>query len=130
MDRGPRHAEARIWWETCLNGVTPVGLPLISMMGFLRLTTHPRVLEHPMEVSVAVGHVREWLEQPPVRLLHPADKFAGLFLGYLEQLGTAGNLTTDASLAAIVVEHQAILHSADTDFARFPGLRWHNPLRE
>lgn len=100
------------------------------MMGFLRLTTHPRVLEHPMEVSVAVGHVREWLEQPPVRLLHPADKFAGLFLGYLEQLGTAGNLTTDASLAAIVVEHQAILHSADTDFARFPGLRWHNPLRE
>lgn len=127
-DRAPQHAQARQWWEECLNGLTPVGLAWVSINGFLRLSTHSRVMVHPMKVSVAVGHVREWLAQPPVRLLQPSDEFTGLFLGYLEELGTAGNLTTDACLAAMAVEHQAVLHSADTDFHRFRGLRWKNPL--
>ena len=128
-DRAREHAKARAWWEECLNGKTPVGLPWVSMGGFLRLTTHPRVLAHPMNITTAVAHVREWLEQPPVRLLQPSAKFVDLFLHYLEELGSAGNLTTDAHLAALAVENQAELHSSDADFARFPGLRWINPLK-
>ncbi|MBW7896389.1 MAG: type II toxin-antitoxin system VapC family toxin [Opitutaceae bacterium] len=127
-ERATDHVKARAWWEGCLNGAVPVGLPWVSIAGFLRLMTHPRVLVQPMEVAVAVARVREWLEQPPVRILSPGLKFPGLFLGQLERLGTAGNLTTDAQLAALAMEYQAELHSNDADFARFPGLRWVNPL--
>ena len=65
----------------------------------------------------------------PVRILQPGSRFEQLFLDYLAQLGTAGSLTTDTPLAALAVEHQAELHGADTDFARFDGLRWLNPLK-
>jgi toxin-antitoxin system PIN domain toxin len=127
-DRAPNHAAAKAWWEGVLNARVPVGLPWLVASGFIRLMTHPRVLERPMEVAKAVRCVEEWLEQEPVRILHPGDRFAFLFLGYLTTLGTAGNLTTDAQLAALAVEYQAELHSNDADFHRFPGLRWRNPL--
>lgn len=127
-DAAPGHAAARAWWESCLNGSGPVGLPWVVVAGFLRLMTHPRVLERPMAVAMAVAQVRAWLDQSPARIVHPGEKFEGIFLGYLEQLGTAANLTTDAQLAALAVEHQAVLCSNDADFARFPGLRWTNPL--
>ena len=39
------------------------------------------------------------------------------------------HLVPDAHLAALAIEHGLVLCSADADFARFPGLRWHNPLR-
>ncbi len=127
-DQAPPHAKAKTWWEGLLNGRMPVGLPWISASGFMRLMTHPRVLERPMGVEQAVGYLREWLEQEPVRILHPGHRFSDLFLGYLTALGTAGHLTTDAQLAALAVEHQAELHSANSDSHRFPGLRWRNPL--
>jgi toxin-antitoxin system PIN domain toxin len=122
------HAKAREWWEGLLNGRVSVGLPWISISGFVRLMTHSRVMARPMEVGQAVDCVRGWLEREPVRILHPGAKFEGLFLDYLRTLGAAGNLTTDAQLAALAVEHQAELHSADADFHRFAGLRWRNPL--
>jgi len=128
-DQAPEHAKARAWWEATLNGRVPVGIPWISMSGFIRLMTHPRVLALPLDIHQAIGHVRSWLAQPPVRILHPGANFEDLFLGYLAQLGTGGNLTTDAQLAALTVEHQAQLHSCDADFSRFPGLRWVNPLK-
>jgi toxin-antitoxin system PIN domain toxin len=127
-EKTAQHGKAKEWWEGLLNGQMPVGLPWIAASGFIRLMTHPRVLERPMEVAWAVGCVREWLEQEPVRILNPGHRFGGLFLDYLMVLGTGGNLTTDAQLAALAVEHQAELHSADADFHRFPGLRWRNPL--
>jgi uncharacterized protein len=125
----PRHAAARNWWEETLNGTRPVGLAWVVASGFIRVMTHPRVLRHPMPVERATRHVRGWLEQPPVIVLEPGKKFGDVFLGFLDRLGTAGNLTTDAQLAALAVEHQAELHSCDTDFARFAGLRWRNPIR-
>lgn len=127
-DQSPHHAEAKAWWEKLMNGREPVGLPWISMGGFIRLMTNPRVLERPMTVEQATGHVRAWLDQEPVRILHPGERFADLFLNFLLTLGAAGNLTTDAQFAALAVEYQAELHSTDTDFHRFPGLRWRNPL--
>lgn len=128
-DQAPGHAMARAWWEATLNGRIPVGLPWISISGFIRLMTHPRVLAQPLDIHQAISHVRSWLAQPPVRILHPGSKFESLFLDYLAQLGSGGNLTTDAQLAALAVEHQAELHSGDADFSRFPGLRWINPLQ-
>ena len=127
-DRDPQHAEAKEWWEGLLNGRSPVGLPWIVAAGFIRLMTNPRVLELPMEVGHAVQCVRGWLEQEPLRILHPGERFDDWLLDSLSDLGTAGNLTTDAQLALLAVEYQAELHSNDADFHRFPGLRWRNPL--
>jgi uncharacterized protein len=124
----PQHEMARRWWETTLNNTDPVGLPWIVSSGFIRLMTHPRVLRMPLEVAEAISHVRAWLDQPCVVVLEPGKLFADRFLGFLHDLGTAGNLTTDAYLAALALEHQAELLSADTEFHRFKGLRWRNPL--
>lgn len=126
----PEHIHAKAWWEECLNGRTPVALPWITIGGYLRLMTSPRVLAQPLRVDLATSHVREWLEQPSVLLLHPGDRFMGLFLEFLDQLGAGGTMTTDAQLAALAIEHQAELHSNDGDFSRFPGLRWRNPLED
>lgn len=129
-EAAPLHAEAERWWETCLNGQEPVALPWIVSAGFIRLMTHPRVLETPMLVTEALERVGKWRDRPMVLTIEPGRNFERLFFAYLEKLGTAGNLTTDASLTALAVEHQAELHSTDTDFHRFPGLRWRNPIAE
>lgn len=123
-----RHAEARRWWEDCLNGHEPVGLAWVTVLGFVRLTTHRQVLVAPLPVATAVGLVEEWLDQPIVRLLVPGRDHVRHCFGFLRKLGVAGNLTTDAHLAALALDYQAELHSTDTDFARFHGLRWRNPL--
>ncbi|MCC5807323.1 MAG: type II toxin-antitoxin system VapC family toxin [Opitutales bacterium] len=124
----PLHPAAAQWWESRLNGKEPVAVPWIVGTGFIRLMTHPRVLENPMTAGQAIARVREWRARPVVLTIEPGRKFADIFFGYLEKLGSAGNLTTDAFLAALAVEHQAELHSNDADFHRFAGLRWRNPL--
>jgi toxin-antitoxin system PIN domain toxin len=125
----PSHAQAMRWWEELLNGTDPVGLPWVTIAGFLRLVTHPRVLVDPMSVVQATEQVRAWMECPSVLTVEPGKKFSAIFLGLLEEAGTAGNLTTDAYLAALAIEHQAELHSNDSDFSRFKGLRWRNPMK-
>lgn len=122
------HARARSWWEGLLNGTRPVGLAWAAVLGFIRITTHRQVLSNPMSVATACSHARAWMAQPCVMPLDPGARHAEILFGLLESLGTAGNLTTDAHLAALAIEHQAELHSTDADFARFPGLRWTNPL--
>ena len=126
--KSPLHTAARAWWEGLLNGARPVGLAWMGILGFVRLTTQRQVLANPLPVTVACGHVRAWLAQPYVAVLDPGPRHAEILFGLLEGLGTAGNLTSDAHLAALAIEHQAELHSTDADFARFPGLRWTNPL--
>jgi uncharacterized protein len=122
------HAAARRWWEQLLNGTRPVGLAWVTALGFVRLTTHRQVLANPLSAAAACAHVRSWLAQPSVTILHPGTRHPDVLFGLLETLGTAGNLTTDAHLAALCIEHQAELHSTDADFARFQGLRWVNPV--
>jgi len=122
------HAPARAWWEELLNGTRPVGLGWVAVLGFVRIATHRQILAHPLPVAAACAHARSWLAQPYVNIVDPGDRHAGILFGLLESLGTGGNLTTDAHLAALAIEHQAELHSTDADFGRFPGLRWVNPL--
>lgn len=124
----PVHAAAKAWWEHLLNGTRPVGLAWVAILGFIRITTHRQVLVNPLQAAAACADVRAWLAQPYVGVLHPGDRHAEILFGLLESVGTAGNLTTDAHLAALAIEHQAELHSTDVDFGRFPGLRWVNPL--
>ena len=124
----PVHPAARAWWEGLLNGTRPVGIAWAAVLGFIRITTHRQILTNPLPVTAACAHARAWLAQPYVSLIDPGARHSEILFGLLESLGTAGNLTTDAHLAALAIEYQAELHSTDADFARFPGLRWVNPL--
>jgi uncharacterized protein len=122
------HERARPWLEERLSGVEAFGFAWATLLAFVRLVTNPRVFESPLRVAQALDVVEAWLAAPCATVLHPGPRHAVLLRQLLEPLGTAGNLTTDAHLAALAVEHDAELCSADADFSRFPGLRWSNPL--
>ena len=124
----PRHEAAREWWEMLMNGSDSIGLPWMAMLGFIRIATNPKILNNPLDVRAACARVRSWLGRPQTVPIHPGDRHADVLFALLETVGSAGNLTTDAHLAALAIEHQAELHSTDADMARFPGLRWVNPL--
>jgi hypothetical protein len=81
-----------------------------------------------MTPAEASEHVRSWLAQPAARIVESGPDHAGQVLKLLEAIGTAGNLVTDAQIAALTLEYGAVLHTADADFLRFPGLRWFNPI--
>lgn len=123
----PHHETLRTWWQDCLGGTTGVGLAWVTILGFLRITTHRRVLASPLPVDTVLGFLESWLALPHVHVTHPSDAHLGRLRAALTQLGTAGNLTTDAHLATLAIERGYVLYSTDADFARFPGLRWVNP---
>jgi len=124
----PFHAAASAWWRDCLSGDEPVGLAQAVIFGFVRICTHPRVFHHPLTAAEAAAVVRSWLDQPVAQILEPPGGHVNDVLRLLEEIGTAGNLVTDAQLAALAMEYGAVLYTSDADFLRFPGLRWINPL--
>lgn len=124
----PHHDRARRWWEELLTRQQPVGLAWAVAFGFVRLVTHASVLVNPLAPPEAVARVRGWLAQPEVRIIEPGPRHLGIVEELFRATGVAGSLTTDTHLAALAIEHQAELHSNDSDFGRFPGLRWVNPL--
>lgn len=125
----PHHSRAREWWERTVNSETQIGLTQPALFGFLRIATNARILHSPLAVSDAIDYVRDWLAQPNIDLLTPGPHHLDVALGLLQDIGTAGNLTTDVQLAAYAIEHQGEMHSNDTDFARFSNLKWVNPLQ-
>jgi toxin-antitoxin system PIN domain toxin len=128
VDAFREHAKARAWWEALLNGRAEVGIGAPALFGFVRLTTNRKVLEPPMSVEDALARVESWWTRPHVRFVHPGPRHLEIAFELLRQLGAAANLTTDAQLAALAIEHGGELHSNDSDFGRFPRLRWKNPL--
>lgn len=124
----PGHERARTWWADLIDREQTVGLAWAVMLGFVRLTTHPSVLVAPLAPLDAVTRVRGWLDQPCTRIVEPGPRHLDLLAELFRATDVGGNLTTDTHLAALAIEHQAELHSSDGDFARFPGLRWRNPI--
>ena len=122
------HKAARRWLEQALSGTTEIGLPWVVALGFIRVSTNSRVIKDPFPVSKAIAIVREWLGVKCVRMLHPGPRHAEILFSLIESAGTAGNLTTDAHIAALAIEYDAIVHTADKDFVRFAGCRSINPL--
>jgi uncharacterized protein len=129
LDRSsPWHDRARPWVEQALGGTDTIGLAWTVLLGFIRLSTRAAVFTNPLTADEALDVVDGWLVQPAVTVLDPTERHASVLRSLLSPLGTAGNLTSDAHLAALAIEHGAVLCSTDTDFSRFPGLRWENPL--
>jgi toxin-antitoxin system PIN domain toxin len=125
----PLHHAARAWWEDALSSDEHVGIAWIVLLGFIRLTTRAAVMPQPLSFDQAAAVVDEWLQQPSCVIVHPGDGHWRILQGLLRATGSAGNLTSDAHLAALSIEHGATLCSTDGDFARFAGLRHANPLR-
>lgn len=123
-----RHRAARDWLDGALNGGGPVGLPWPSLLAFLRVVTNPRILERPVPIADAWKQVHDWLACEPVWTPLPTERHAARLGDLLAEPGVQGNLVPDAHLAALALEHGLILCSTDGDFARFPRLRWLNPL--
>jgi hypothetical protein len=129
VDEGsPHHAAARAWLEQQLSGSETFAFSWAVLLAFVRLVTNPRVFETPLTIGAAFDLVDSWLAQPATTVVHPLDRHHQLLRELLAPLGTAANLTSDAHLAALSIEHGAELCSADGDFARFPRVRWINPL--
>jgi toxin-antitoxin system PIN domain toxin len=126
--KSPFHERAVAWWQECLSGVEPIGLATVVLFGFVRISTNPRVFQNPISVTKAAGHIRSWLLQPVTQVLNSSADQTDQALRLLETLGTAGNLVTDAQIAALALDHGAVVHTADADFIRFHGLRWLNPI--
>ncbi len=129
IDSFPHHTSARRWWEDSINSNQPIGLVDPAVFGFLRISTNRRILDPPLSIERACAHIESWDLQPNVSRLVGGSEFVGIALDMLKTAGTAGNLTTDAQIAALAVEHGATVYSNDTDFARFPDVKWVNPLR-
>jgi uncharacterized protein len=123
-----QHELARRWLDQQLSGSTRVGLPWASLLAFLRLVTNPRVFEHPESMSDAWRQVREWLACELVWIPQPTERHTDLLDELLALPGLHANLVPDAHMAALALEHGLTLYSTDGDFARFPRLRWSNPL--
>jgi toxin-antitoxin system PIN domain toxin len=123
------HKAARKWVEGALSGSITVGLSWGVMLAFLRLTTRPGVLRRPMPPETALEFIDVWLSLPTVEVAVPGEAHWRIFRNLLKAAGTAGNLTSDAHLAALAIERGATVFSTDTDFGRFPGLLHVNPLK-
>jgi toxin-antitoxin system PIN domain toxin len=122
------HEPAMSWVEETLSGPETVALAWLVVIGFVRLVTNPRVFQRPWRVEQALDVVDGWLAQSAVTVVHPTERHTTVLRDLLRPLGSAGNLVSDAHLAALAIEHGATLCSCDNDFARFPGLRWVDPL--
>jgi uncharacterized protein len=127
-ESAPLHAKARAFWEQALSRDLPVGVPWVVVLGFVRLTTHARVLAEPLSATDALARVEAWFARPAVRIVEPGPQHLVILRRLVEATGVAASLTTDTHLAALAIEHQAELLSNDSDFGRFPGLRWRNPI--
>jgi uncharacterized protein len=123
-----QHARARAWIEQTFSGGTSVGLPWQTVTAFLRIVTNPRLSGKRFTPEEAVQIVDSWLEQPNVSLLPAGEQHWSLLRQMLREGQARGPLVSDADLAALTIEYGGILHTTDRDFARFPALRWTNPL--
>jgi len=126
--RAEQHDQAEAWITEKLNGAVRVGFPWQSINAFLRISTHPRAFQQPLDPGTAWERVADWLAGPVSWIPQPGPEYQRIFGDLIQTHGLRGNLIPDAALAALAIEHGVSLISTDTDFARFRGLRWENPL--
>src|SRR5579862_3262471 len=124
----PLHEGARTWMEDTLSGSETVAFAWIVMLAFVRIATRAGIFPKPLSPEDAFTHLQQWLSAPAATVVHPGPKHFDIFRRLITPLGTGGNVTSDGHLAALAIEHGGVLYSCDSDFSRFPGLSWRNPL--
>ena len=126
----PHHKKAREWWDDQLSQGEPVCLCWMVLSAYIRIGTNSRVFEHPISLEQALARVQSWLDQPCTRVVRPTEQHWTIFQQMLTGGQAVANLVTDARLATLAIEHGCTLASTDADFARFPKLKWNNPLSQ
>ena len=126
-ERLPHHADAKRWIEDALSGPESIGFAWTAVLAFLRLSTRSGLFPRPLEPAVALDVVDTWLAAPPSMVPHPTARHASIMRELLLSSGTAGNLVSDAHLAALALEHGARICTFDRDFGRFSGIRTFAP---
>ena len=124
----PLHAESRKWLENSLSDEEPFAFDWTVLLAFLRISTRTGIFARPLQVKEAFELIESWLSQPCAQVVCHTPRHSAILKDLLVRLGSGGNLTSDAHLAALAMEHGATLYSADSDFSRFPGLDWINPI--
>ena len=125
----PLNEAARIWWDKQLSGESPVCFCWEIIAAFIRISTNRQIFKKPLTVPQAIKRVQSWLDQPCVRLITPTESHWQIFQTMLKEGQATANLVADAHLAALAVEYGCLLHTTDSDFSRFPKLKWKNPLK-
>ena len=126
--RSAHHEPSRIWLEATLSGAEPVRFAWMTIWAFLRISTSSRVFETPFSIAEAQAIVNTWMVQPAVDILEPSERHWDVLQRLLLAGQVKGPMVMDAVMAAIAIEHGATLCTTDRDFARFPGLKWRNPI--
>lgn len=126
--RAKEHEPSQAWLERVLSEPELVGFPWMVLWAFLRISTNARVFDQPMSTAEAAAAVSAWIRRPNVQLLEPGLRHWEILGRLLSEGQVAGPLVTDAALAALAIEHGAVLCTTDRDFSRFPGLKWKNPI--
>jgi uncharacterized protein len=124
----PQHAAAHAWLDARLNDYPRVALPWPSLLAFLRISTNPRLFSNPFSMADAWRRVERWLDVDNVWTPVPGDRHRHILGGFIGGPAASPKLVSDGHLAALAIEHGLVLCSTDGDFARFPGVRWQNPL--
>ncbi|MDP3972652.1 MAG: type II toxin-antitoxin system VapC family toxin [Candidatus Nanopelagicales bacterium] len=127
--RAAQHEAGKEWLESALSGAGLVGFAWQTIWAFLRISTNVRVFERPLSAAEAVTAASGWLERPHARIMEPGERHLSILSGLLQEGQCAGPLVTDASLAAIAIEHGAVLCTTDRDFTRFGQLKWQDPIK-
>jgi toxin-antitoxin system PIN domain toxin len=122
------HAAYARWLQELVSGDAPFGCSEQALFGFVRIVTNPRVFRDPTPLELALSFVDELLARPRYVRLRPGSRHWSIFARLCRESGATANLIADAYHAALVIEHGCELATTDSDFARFPGLRWAHPL--
>lgn len=129
IDQSSRHhAESAAWVQDAFTGSHRLALPWQTIGAVLRISTHPRVFARPLSSEEAWTIVEQWVTAPNCWIPEATMRTARILGPLIKDLDIRGNLVTDAQLAALAIEHGVAVVSADSDFARFPEVRWINPL--
>jgi len=127
-DGATQHVAARDWWEDLMRGKEAIGVAWAVSIGFIRLMSNDKVLKSTLTPSDAAKRATDWFRFPHVKPLNPGEQHLEYFHRNLATQGNGRNLVTDAHIAALAMEYDAVVHTNDSDFSRFPDLHWHNPI--
>ena len=122
------HRRSLLWWESALAADELIGIPNVVAYALVRFITNPKIVAKPVSFEQALELLDSWLSLPHVRLLYPGDRHWSILSELSRRSRLRGAQITDAVIAAIAVEYGAVIYTHDSDFARFPGVRWHDPL--
>lgn len=127
-EASPFHERASNWLTVQLNGDRRVAFPWLSLIAFLRISTHERASAHPLTADQAAAFVTDWLEPEVSWIPREGPGHARIMTDLITRYQLQGTVISDAHLAALAIEHGLVVCSNDSDFARFSEVRWANPV--